>query len=181
MTKYIINRCHAYKQYSGEGFILSGSEHPSSPWKAKPEEAASPCSFSQLRHWLTTSGQKHSPETRNEEQVAQRWGREAPSLGRRSSGVSPGSSGGTEWYHWQAVGHAKAAMLAGGSAFQISFTADFGACVLHVDPNTWFSSPPRDSLCYAQILSINSLLLIKSAQVTFCCLQRTWLMKPPRD
>ena len=72
MTKYIINRCQAYTQYSGEGFILSGSEHPSSPWKAKPGEAASPSSFSQLRHWFMTSGQKHSPETWNEEQVAQR-------------------------------------------------------------------------------------------------------------
>lgn len=113
MTKYIINRCQAYTQYSGEGFILSGSEHPSSPWKAKPGEAASPSSFSQLRHWFMTSGQKHSPETWNEEQVAQRWGREAPSLGRRSNGVSPGSSGSTEQYHWQAVGHAKAAVLAG--------------------------------------------------------------------
>ena len=99
MTKYIINRCQAYTQYSGEGFILSGSEHPSSPWKAKPGEAASPSSFSQLRHWFMTSGQKHSPETWNEEQVAQRCVREAPSLGRRSNGVSPGSSGSTEQYH----------------------------------------------------------------------------------
>lgn len=155
MTKYIINKCQAYKQYSGEGFILSGSEHPSSRGRQSLGKQLLPL-------FLAAQALAHdlSSETLPRPEMRSKWPR----------------GGDVRLLLWegrvvvwvQAAGQHGVVLLTGcgprqGSnacrgqcALHISFIADFGAC-LACRPQHDSPVLPGTPLCYPQILSINSL------------------------